>query len=372
MRILIAPDSYKGTLTAKEAACAIERGISRVVPGLEPTIFPLSDGGDGTVAALKCSLGGTEIPVRVQDPLGRDIETSFLELPDGTAVVEMARASGLLCLKPHEHDPMAAHTFGTGQLLEAARRRSHQIVLGIGGSATVDGGMGMARALGVRGFDESGRELLGNGADLIRLKRLDKSRMSPCWRRINLNVMCDVNNPLLGPGGAVRVFAAQKGASEREAAELEAGLHNLAQVLACFSPKPVHQCPGAGAAGGMGAMLLALFGSVLVPGAAYALNLTNFEAQLCRTQMLITGEGQLDAQSLNQKLPVVLARRARRYGIPVMALPGRYVPDSSGCLDEIFDVIVPLTAWEKAEKGGSTSRLLERAAMHAVRSFLNG
>lgn len=340
--ILVAPDSYKGTLTAAEAAAAIVEGFRLNWPELECVALPLGDGGDGTLAALMAAVGGVEHAVGVNDPLGRPIEATYCILEDGTAILEMATASGLTLLRGEELDVLRASTCGTGQLLDAARKRSGTLALGIGGSATVDGGLGMARALGVRFLDARGDEVTG-AVHMENISHIDASGLSPDWGEVRLRVMCDVDNPLNGPRGAARVFGPQKGASIEEVWLLQRGLANLGQRLEQFCGEPVADEPGAGAAGGLGAMLRGVLGADLLPGAEVALDLVGFDRMLEQDcDLVVTGEGRLDHQTLSGKLPLAVSRRARKRGVPTVAIPGSLEVEAEGALRGEFDALVPV------------------------------
>lgn len=347
--ILVAPDSYKGTLTAAEGAAAIAGGFALGWPEMRCVTLPLGDGGDGTVSALMAGVGGVLHSAVVTDPLGRPIEAEYGLLRDGTALLEMAAASGLTLLRGEELDVFRASTCGTGQLLDAARRRSSALVLGIGGSATVDGGLGMARALGVRFLDARGGEVTAP-AQLESVTCIDVGGLPGDWAGVSLRVMCDVNNPLVGPGGAAGVFGPQKGASPEQVRMLERGLANLGRVLEEFRGEEVADCPGAGAAGGLGAMLRGLLGAELLPGAEVALDLVGFDRMLERgCDLVVTGEGRLDRQTLSGKLPLAVSRRARRRGVPTIAIPGILEAGVEEILRGEFDAVIPVQPLEGGE-----------------------
>ncbi len=368
--ILVAPDSYKGTLTAAEAAVAIVEGFGLGWPTLECVALPLGDGGDGTLAALMSAVGGVAQSVGVNDPLGRPIEATYCILEDGTALLEMAAASGLTLLRGEELDVLRASTWGTGQLLDAARRRSSTLALGIGGSATVDGGLGMARALGVRFLDAQGAEVTGP-AHMENIIDIDTAGLSPGWAGVTLRVMCDVDNPLNGPRGAARVFGPQKGASTEEVRVLQRGLANLGQRLEQFRGESLVDEPGAGAAGGLGAMLRGLLGADLLPGAEVALDLVGFDRMLepdC--DLVVTGEGRLDRQTLSGKLPLAVSRRARRRAVPTVALPGSLEVEAEEALRAEFDALVPVQPPEGNDVDVTPPHLLLRLTAARVAACL--
>ena len=289
--------------------------------------MPLADGGEGTVRALvTATLGRTRI-TRVHDPLGREIDAEWGLLGDGkTAVVEMAAASGLPLLRPEERDARVTSTRGTGELiLAAAMSGAHRIVVGIGGSATNDGGAGMARAFGYRFFDREGRELEEGGAALIRLARID-GQTDPRLVRPAIEVACDVRNPLLGPEGASAVYGPQKGATPQIVKELDAALERYADVVERFVGRPVRDVPGAGAAGGLGAGLLAFLDARLVSGAELVLRAVDFASRLRGADLVVTGEGRVDRQSGYGKLTGAVTAAARAAGVPVVAVAGSIGP----------------------------------------------
>ncbi|MFO8059594.1 MAG: glycerate kinase [Bacillota bacterium] len=364
--ILVAPDSYKGTLTAAEAAAAIAEGFDLGWPGIECVVLPLGDGGEGTVSALAAAVGGVYRAADVSDPLGRPVEAAYCLLRDGTALLEMAAASGLILLRDGELDVFRASTFGTGQLLETARSCSRKLVLGIGGSATAEGGLGMARALGVRFLDERGDEVT-RPAELERITDIDAGGLSPDWADVTLRVMCDVDNPLNGPWGAARVFGPQKGASPEQVRVLEAGLAHLGRLLEKFSGERVVDCPGAGAAGGLGAMLRGLLGAELLPGAEVALDVAGFDRVVeggC--ELVVTGEGRLDRQTLSGKLPLAVSRRARKRAVPVVAIPGAVETGIEGTLRLEFDALIPVQSSEAEVDASRAADLLRATSARAA------
>ena len=285
--------------------------------------MPLADGGEGTVRALVHATRGSRRSARVHDPLGREVDAAWGMLGDGTtAVVEMAAASGLPLLAPDERDPRITSTRGTGELiLAAAASGAHRIVIGIGGSATNDGGAGMARAFGYRFFDRDGNELPEGGAALVRLRRID-GQTDPRLVRPAIDVACDVTNPLLGPEGASAVYGPQKGATPEMVKELDAALARFADVVERFVGRPIRDVPGAGAAGGLGAGLLAFLDARLVSGAALVLRSVDFAARIKGARLVITGEGRIDRQSGYGKLTGAVTMAAKRAGVPVVAVVG--------------------------------------------------
>lgn len=330
MKIAIAPNAFKGSLTAAEAAACIERGLRRSLRGLSVVKIPMADGGDGTLLAIVAATGGQSVPCRVTDPLGRRIR-SLLGLTGGgkTAVIEMALASGLALLKPQERNPMLTTTRGTGELIRAALDRGVQeIIIGIGGSATNDGGMGMARALGARFLDACNRELPDRGGALGQLARIDVSGLDARLKDTTILVACDVDNPLCGPRGAAQVYGPQKGATPVMVKQLDAGLKRLAAVLQNDLGVKVATLPGAGAAGGLGAGLVAVLNAHMRPGVDIVTNAIGLEHKLAGCDLVITGEGRLDGQTSYGKAPAGVARVARKLGIPAIAICGCLGPDA--------------------------------------------
>jgi glycerate kinase len=319
VRIVVAPDSFKGSLSAEEAAVAIAEGIARALPDAELLLRPIADGGEGTVAAA-LRAGYLPLTARVSGPDGHPVEATVAR--DGaTAVVELATAAGLGQLA--EPAPRTATTFGVGELLRAALDDgARRIVLGIGGSATTDGGAGMLQALGVALLDADGAEIPPGGAALARLDRVDVARLDPRIGDIELVVASDVDNPLVGPTGAAAVFGPQKGASPADVAELDAALTRYAAVLARDLGIDVAALPGAGGAGGTAAGAVAVLGAQVVSGAELVCDLVGLREAMDGAALAITGEGALDEQTLHGKGPAEVAARARRAGVPCLGLAG--------------------------------------------------
>ncbi len=326
MRLLVAPDKFRGTLTAAEAASAVASGWRRARPGDEIEEVPLADGGEGTLDVLVDAYGGERKTVPVTGPLGdpADAEWGLIERARGPlAVVEMSRASGLRLLQGHRRDVARATTRGTGELLRVACREAGEVLVCIGGSATNDGGAGMAQALGIRLLDGSGRELEPGGAALLRLAAIDASALDGNARRATFLVACDVDNPLTGPQGASAVYGPQKGATPEDVAMLDRALGHLADVIRSDLGLDVREMPGAGAAGGLGAGLVAFLGAELRPGVEVVMEAVGFADRLARADLVVTGEGRLDEQSLHGKVPDGVVRAARAAGTPAVILCGR-------------------------------------------------
>jgi glycerate kinase len=328
MKVIVAPNAFKGSLTASEAAAAIARGVREAFPDAEVVEVPVADGGDGTVEALVSAHRGEYRAVEVEGPLGDPVNATYGLIESGrTGVVELASASGLTLIPAERRDPRKTSTYGFGQLLEAVRAAGvARIIAGIGGSATNDGGAGMAQALGYRLLDSAGAELPRGGAALARLARIDSSGFDPAWRLVKVMVACDVANPLTGPLGASAVYGPQKGADEAAIRELDAALADFAAVIERDMGKRVADVPGAGAAGGAGAGLIAFLDATLVPGAPLVVEASGFDAKLNGADLVITGEGQADAQTGYGKAPGEVAKRAKAARIPVLLIAGSKGP----------------------------------------------
>src|SRR2546427_255455 len=366
-RVIVAPKSFKGSADAVAVASAIARGVRRAWPDAFVEEMPLADGGEGTVRALVRATKGSLRVTRVHDPFGREIDAEWGVLGDGvTAVVEMAAASGLPLLAVSERDPRIASTRGTGELiLAAATSGADRIVIGIGGSATNDGGAGMARAFGYRFLDRDGNELPEGGAALARLARID-GQTDPRLIRPAVEVASDVRNPLLGPEGASAIYGPKKGATPEIVRELDAALARYADVVEAFVGRPIRDVPGAGAAGGLGAGLLAFLDARLVSGADLVLRAVRFAERIRDADLVITGEGRIDRQSGYGKLTGAVTAVARSAGIPVLAV--------AGGLGEGHETLV-LDGIASANEGVTLAQamsdplpLIERAAERLVRA----
>ncbi len=324
MRIVVAPDSFKGSLSAVGVAKAMERGILAVFPGAEVLKVPIADGGEGTVEALVTATRGRIEHCVVRGPLGEPADARWGVLGDGeTAVIEMAAASGLPLVPMERRDPRVTTTFGTGELMKAAFDAGFaKLIIGIGGSATNDGGAGMARALGVRFLDGAGHDLPEGGAALTRLVRIDLSGLDRRVPRANIIVACDVDNPLTGQRGASAVYGPQKGASPEAIQELDGALEKYAAVAKAATGRDVASAPGAGAAGGLGAGLLYFTPARLRPGVGIVLDAARFSTMMQGANLVITGEGRTDLQTAMGKAPVGVARVAQQHGIPVLCIAG--------------------------------------------------
>ncbi len=377
MRILVAPNAFKGALSAPEAAACIARGLACSGLDCEVEVMPIADGGDDTMEVL-AGQGGTIHPVMVDDPLGRPVQAAWGMLADGeTAVVEMARASGLKLLRPEERDPLRASTYGTGQLIAAAiAGGARRIIVGVGGSATVDGGAGCMQALGVRLLDADGHEVPRGGGALSRVARIDTTSLLAPLReqRVQVMVACDVDNPTLGPSGAAAIFGPQKGATPEQVAVLEAALSHFFTLVAEQVGVDVRALRGGGAAGALSAGLSAFLGAELRRGIDLVLEALHFEERLARIDLVITGEGRMDSQTLGGKGPFGVAMAAAACGIPTVALVGGLGDGEDALLEAGLAAIVPIAPGPIAleEALAAAGPLLERAAIRVGRLIALG
>jgi len=367
VKLLVAMDAFKGTLSAPEACAVVARGLRSVLSGAYVMEKPMADGGEGTGATIHAAVGGRWVGVPVTGPLpDRVVDAAYLWIPgdDPEALVEMARASGLELLEPDELDPLRTTTRGTGELVAAAARRgARSIHLTLGGSATVDGGTGAARALGWRFLDASGGAVPEGGGGLERIHRIEPPVPDPL-AEVRVEVLCDVDNPLLGSHGAARVFAPQKGATPETVERLEEGLAHLAERIEEQLGIDVRETQGAGAAGGLGAGAVAFFGARLVPGVEAVMDAVGLDAALENADWIVTGEGRLDEQSLHGKVVSGVARRARKAGVRVAAVAGRVElgeQEARAAGIEVVEAAAP-SALSDEEAMARPEELLEEAA----------
>jgi glycerate kinase len=330
-----------------------------VFPDAKFELVPVADGGDGTLDALIAALHGREIEITVSGPDGKPVQAAYgLVQSEAIGVVEMARASGLALLPVGTNDPMTATTFGTGQLIAAALDAgARRIIVAIGGSATNDAGTGALRALGCRFLDENAEELPPGGAALARLRHIDTGDLDARLKGTTIEIACDVSNPLIGPNGASAIYGPQKGASPAQVRELDAALTQFATVAAKTTGADVRDVPGAGAAGGFGGGFLALAGARLRPGAELVLEVIDFERRLEGADLVVTGEGRLDKQTLNGKAPFAVAQAARKKGLPVVAVAG-----TVGLRADELEAIGIAKAVAIAAPGIRTKEAMQRAA----------
>lgn len=345
MKILVAPNAFKEALSAREAGEAIKGGLLKALPNSEITVLPIADGGDGTIEVLVEATNGQFIEKEVTGPLGEKITAKFGILGDGkTAVIEMARSSGLALVPKEKRNPAITTTYGVGELIrEALDRGVRRILVGIGGSATNDGGAGMAQALGARLLDREGRELSFGGLALRELHAIDMSNFHPLARECEVIVMADVKNPLCGPEGASYVYGPQKGGTKELIEELDKALFHFAQIVRQDLGKDILNLPGAGAAGGLGGGLVAFLNAKLRPGIEVVLETLNVEEKLDGVDIVISGEGKIDGQTIFGKGPAGIAKKAKERGIPVILLGGSVDEDAEnlireGLVDALFSI----------------------------------
>ena len=325
-RIIIAPDSYKGSLSSVRVAEIIAAVAREHFPQAEILQFPISDGGEGLVDALLTAVGGEKVRVKVHDPLGRETDAFYGVLKDGTAVIETAAASGLPLVSGSERDPLLASSFGTGELIRhAIEENAHEILLGLGGSATTDGGAGAASALGIRYLDHDGNTIQ-NGSALSRLVHVDDTHRVLGFDSCHFTIACDVTNPLYGPDGAAAVYAPQKGASPAQVQLLDSGLETLAGVIRRQTGMDLQSIPGTGAAGGLAVPFLVFGNSTLRRGVDVVLDAVRFDEQLVGCDLVISGEGSTDRQSSMGKAVSGIARRCKDQKVPLLILSGSLEP----------------------------------------------
>lgn len=343
-RIVVASDSFKGSLTSLQVAGALEQGIHDVFPSCEVVKVNVADGGEGTMDALADALGGRTVPVQVHDPLGRPVTARYVIVDGGqTAVIEMSVASGLTLLKQDERNPMNTSTFGTGELVaDALLRGCRRFLIGIGGSATNDAGMGMLSALGVRFLDQDGKVLEGIGRNMVDVADIDLSGMAPEIYDSEFIVACDVASPFCGPDGAAFVFAPQKGADHQMVESLDRGMSHLAEVVLRVTGRDIADVPGAGAAGGLGGAFLAFMDARLERGVDMVLDALGFDSIIEGADLVITGEGRIDAQTMTGKTPYGVLQRALAHGVPAVAVGGSVDLENVGYIKG-FEHIVQAT-----------------------------
>ena len=371
MKVVIAPDSYKGCLSALEVAKAMERGVLSVFPSAEVRKIPIADGGEGTVAALVTATNGQLRQTEVTDPLGNKIIAHWGVLGDGrTAVIEMAAASGLPLVPKEKRDPRVTTTYGTGELIKAALADGlAKIIIGIGGSATNDGGTGMARALGVRFLDAAGQEVAAGGGSLAEICQIDTTGLDPRLKNTEIVVACDVDNPLCGTRGASAVFGPQKGATPEMVQQLDAGLAKYASCARQATGRDVAEKAGAGAAGGLGAGLMFFTPAQLKPGVEIVLDAVGFSDIVRDADFVITGEGRTDFQTAFGKAPVGVAKVAKTHGVPVFCISGGLGEGADDVLAQGIDAVMsicdrPLSLEECMAAG---AKLIEPAAARLSR-----
>lgn len=374
MKIIIASDSYKGSCSTIEVANSIEKGIRRVFEDSDVVKIPVADGGEGTVDALVLGTKGKYEEVEVIGPLGGVVNATYGIIHNEIAVIEMAAASGLTLIKKEELNPLITTTYGTGQLIKSAMDKGiRKIYVGLGGSSTNDGGVGMAQALGISFKDKMGNEVSFGGGELSKIKEIDFTNVHPLLKETEVVAMSDVKNPLCGPTGASYVFGPQKGADSGMVKMLDENLGHLGELISNYMKTDIMNIPGTGAAGGLGAGMLAFCNASIEQGIEKILDITNIDFHLKDADLVITGEGRIDEQSKYGKVPVGVAKRAKKYNIPVIAIvgsvgEGAYEVYSYG-IDIIIDIINKPMTLEYAME--NVVELLENASENLMRSIKN-
>ena len=371
MKVVIAPQSFKGSISALDAAKAMEEGVQRVISNTEIVLVPVADGGDGTLETLVDATGGDIRSATVTGPIGNAVKAEWGALGDGeTAMIEMARTSGLALLSLDERDPLRATTYGLGEVIrEALDAGFRSFIVGIGGSATNDGGAGMAQALGVRLLDEAGNDLPPGGEALADLRRIDTTGLDERAIEAQFSVACDVSNPLTGPEGASAVYGPQKGATPELVEQLDGALKNFAEVVERDIATSIDTVPGSGAAGGLGGGMMAFLGGSLRAGVDIVLDQVGLDEKLEGADLVITGEGQLDFQTVYNKAPIGVAWRAKKRGIPVVAISGSlgkgFEDVHAEGIDAVSSIVcAPMTLDEASARGGE---LIADAVAEAMR-----
>ncbi|MGK0701081.1 glycerate kinase [Priestia flexa] len=374
MKIVIAPDSFKESLSALEVAEAVEKGFKQVLPQANYVKIPMADGGEGTVQSLVDATDGEIILKKVTGPLGEPVEAFFGILgTKKTAVIEMAAASGLHLVPPAKRNPLMTTTKGTGELISAALDYGvNHIIIGIGGSATNDGGAGMAKALGAQLLDAEGNEILDGGGALGNLAFINLATLDSRLQHVKIEVACDVDNPLTGERGASAIFGPQKGATPEMVALLDQNLRHYAAVLERDLGQKIDDVPGAGAAGGLGAGLLAFLQAELKRGVDIVIEATSLLEAVRDADVVITGEGKIDGQTIYGKTPIGVAKAAKKYGVPVIGIAGNVGADSQVVyehgIDALFSIVPGVTTLENAF--ANASEYVERAAKNVAAVFI--
>ncbi|WP_091191341.1 glycerate kinase [Formivibrio citricus] len=381
MKIVIAPDSYKESLSAEEVADQIEAGFSEIFPDAEFVKLPMADGGEGTVSALVAATHGRIVRKTVTGPLGGPVEAFYGLTGDGcTAIIEMAAASGLELVPVDSRNPLRTTTYGTGELIrDALDSGVRHIIIGVGGSATNDGGVGMAQALGGRFLDQSGQQIAQGGGSLGLLDRIDMGQLDARLASCRIEVACDVTNPLTGPLGASAVFGPQKGATKEMIQLLDHGLARYSEIVKRDLGKDIAQVPGAGAGGGMGAATIAFLNAELRPGIEIVTQAAGLEAAVADADLVITGEGRIDSQTIHGKTPIGVARVAKRFSVPVIGIAGGLTSDvgvvHAHGIDAVFSVLYRFCVPHEAlQEAAANVRMAARniAAVLKMGQQLNG
>lgn len=372
MRIVIATDSFKGSCSTMEVADSIEKGFKKIFKNSNIIKLPVADGGEGTVEALVMGTNGVYEVLDVIGPLGEVVKAKYGIIHQDTAVIEMAEASGLTLIDKNRLNPLITTTYGTGQLIKSAMEKGiKKIYVGLGGSATNDGGVGMAQALGVSFMDGLGNEIGYGGGELSKIQRIDISNAHPLIKETEIIAISDVTNPLYGTSGASYIFGPQKGADKATIEILDNNLKHLSEIIKIQFNMDISDIPGAGAAGGLGAGLIAFCNSPIEPGIEKVLDIVNIDLHLSKADLVITGEGRIDEQSKYGKVPVGVGKRAQKYDVPVIALVGsvgdgaREVYDYG--IDAIIDIVNKPMTLDEAMKNATS--LIENASENMARTL---
>ena len=378
MKVVVAIDSFKGSLTSIEAGMAAKEGILKAHPDANVVVKPLADGGEGTTDALIAGLGGERIDLTVTGPLGTPVNAHYGYLAEkNTAILEMAAAAGIILVRESEKNPLTATTYGVGEMIaDATERGIRNFIIGIGGSATNDGGIGMLKALGYQFSDENGQDIGEGGQALERVSSIIKEKANPILKECSFHIACDVTNPLCGKNGATYIYGPQKGASREDIVNMDRWMQAYAVLTARQFPHADPTVPGTGAAGGLGFAFLSYMNAVLEPGASIVLEETSLESFIQDSDIVITGEGRLDGQTAMGKAPIAVARLAKKYGKPVFAFSGCVTPDAIQCndagIDAFFPILRSICSLEEAMEPASARKNLSdtvEQVMRVVRRF---
>lgn len=354
MKVVIAIDSLKGSLTSIQAGNAIKTGILRVDADTQVIVKPLADGGEGTTDALIEGLGGERVSLTVSDPFKKPVSTYYGLLPESkTAIIEMASAAGITLIAEDQKDPFTATTYGVGEMIQDALEKGcRNFIIGIGGSATNDGGIGMLKALGYQFLDVDGNDVGEGGQALAKIASVDSSKSSPALTSSHFQVACDVTNPLCGTDGATYIYGPQKGVTATTRDILDAGMENYAAITTQATKTNHLTSPGAGAAGGLGFAFLSYLGANLTPGVSLILDAIHLESELANADLVITGEGRLDHQTIMGKAPIGVARLAKKHNLKVIAFAGSVASDAAACntagIDAYFPIVRGVTTLAEA------------------------
>ena len=375
MKVIISPDSFKGTISSVEAAASIEKALKKIDENIETVCLPVADGGEGTLEAFVSATNGRYYMAKVLDPLGREIEARYGVLGDEkTCVIEMAQASGITLLSNIELNPLKATTFGTGQLIEHALTQGYrQFIIGIGGSATNDGGLGMLHALGVTFLDQNGQPLPNEVSSLEKLHTIDTSALNPLIGESTFTIACDVDNPFVGERGATAIFGPQKGVKQAQIQQFDHYLTCFANVIERQLHIRLHDYPGAGAAGGVGGALKAFFPATFKTGIDVVLEALNYDEHLQNANYVITGEGKSDIQTLSGKAPMGIAQKAKQYNVPTILLSGAVDDEAKEQLNTMFENVFSVVGEDISETQSfnNPKKCLEERAFKSFDTLFN-